>query len=91
MFKLDKYKEIKDLQEFIDSGFSIINSNGDKHRFKTVWKCACITIIKIGSLKNEVVCDRQREFDKYPMYYISALFMIIRTNCLTVEIWFLKL
>ena len=46
MFKLKKYKGIKDLQEFMDNGLLIIHSNGDKHRFKTVGNLHVLQLYK---------------------------------------------
>ena len=71
MIKSKKYKEIIDEKGFIDNGFLIIN-NGDKHTFKTVWQSACITVIRIGNGIRDLVFDRQRVLDKYPLYYINT-------------------
>ena len=71
MIKLKKYKKIKDLQEFLDNGFLIINSNDDKHTFKTVWKSACITINEIDNERNKLIFDGPAVFDGYPLYYID--------------------
>ena len=71
----EKYNTIKDEKEFIDNGFVSINSNGGKHKFKTVWQSACITVVEIANFKddsNELVFDEQKIFDEYPLYYINT-------------------
>ena len=65
MIDTSKYKRLNDENEFIQNGFTIIDTNGDEKWFETVWGISChVTVIKITSeyMHNMIIYDELINF-----------------------------